>query len=1051
MKAFSYRPGAANASDPRPLGVSRLRLGGRLGRRGPGEASNTERKGRGGGAIFGRGEYEREAEEAEEEVTAGRGRGSYRDDRADRIGASKAGREPMGGVTMTCGGIILGVVAALAAEPGAGAGDGPKVGDVRLEIRRFAADPDIVTPTGLTVDRQGRVLVIESHTHFRPEGYKGPKADRIRLLEDLDGDGKAEKVSTFFEGTAFTMSLAFHPEGALYVATRYEVFLLRDLDGDGKADGPRETLVTLKTAGNYPHNGLAGFAFDDKGRVYFGLGENLGADYQLVGRDGTTLTGGGEGGNVYRCDPDGSKLEKQATGFWNPFHQAFDTFGRLFLVDNDPDSRPPCRLVHVVPGGDYGYRFRNGRKGLHPFTAWNGELPGTLPMAAGTGEAPSGVLVYESDNLPEEYRGDLFTTSWGDHRVERFRLQPRGASFKGTAQPFVTGGEDFRPVAIAAAPDGSIYLSDWVDKSYNLHGKGRVWRLRAINPPKRVEPKDDAAALGHPDRPTREAAASRLARTPRGRETLRHEAASHADPRGRAASLSALSRSAEVCDEPTVRAATRDRSDDVRALAVRHLPPGAASIARVAADDPSPLVRAEALRRFTSADEVKVLLNVLNDPDPFLTQAAREGLKASRGPDLLVGLVESDDPARRLHGLLALRDVGGSSARRVLAKALTDPDPSVRFVAIEWVGDDRLEPYRGALKNGLASGSITRPLFEAYLAALGRLDGKARDSRDEQAGEGYVVALLVDPKTPSAVLRRALRVLRPDHPALGLGRLNGFLSSPDPGLRLEAVRALRDGALPERFDALARLAADESRPSALRAEAVVGLSADTESRRALLMNLAAGNIRSLRHEALRSLRGVTPTAAETARAASFRAADPETAALLALWNGSRTAPKMLADEPLAAWLARLAGPADPAEGERVFFHPRGPGCYRCHQIDGRGGRAGPDLSTTSAALTRERLVESIVNPSKEVAPQYVTWLVARKNGEVFTGILLDESATGAQTYADAQGRRITVEAGDLEDRRPQSTSIMPADLSRLMTTGEFRDLLAFLREKAVNR
>ena len=77
----------------------------------------------------------------------------------------------------------------------------------------------------------------------------------------------------------------------------------------------------------------------------------------------------------------------------------------LFAVDNDPDSRPPCRLLHIVEGGDYGYRFRNGRKGVHPFTAWNGELPGTLPMVAGTGEAPCGVLSYEADNLPEDYRG----------------------------------------------------------------------------------------------------------------------------------------------------------------------------------------------------------------------------------------------------------------------------------------------------------------------------------------------------------------------------------------------------------------------------------------------------------------------------------------------------------------------------------------------------------------------------------------------------------------------------------------------------------------------
>jgi putative heme-binding domain-containing protein len=120
-------------------------------------------------------------------------------------------------------------------------------------------------------------------------------------------------------------------------------------------------------------------------------------------------------------------------------------------------------------------------------------------------------------------------------------------------------------------------------------------------------------------------------------------------------------------------------------------------------------------------------------------------------------------------------------------------------------------------------------------------------------------------------------------------------------------------------------------------------------------------------------------------------------------------------------------------------------------VDGRGGRAGPDLSTTPASLTRERLVESVVNPSKEVAPQFVAWTVALKNGKVFTGTLVDEDASGGQTYADAQGRLLGVDASDVEERRPQAASIMPADLARLMTAGEFRDLVAFLRSRPAGR
>jgi glucose/arabinose dehydrogenase len=95
--------------------------------------------------------------------------------------------------------------------------------------------------------------------------------------------------------------------------------------------------------------------------MYFGFGENLGEPYKVIGSDGTTLTGGGEGGNVYRSKPDGSQIKHWATGFWNPHASCIDAFGRLFTVDNDPDSRPPCRLLHVIEGGDYGYRFRDRR------------------------------------------------------------------------------------------------------------------------------------------------------------------------------------------------------------------------------------------------------------------------------------------------------------------------------------------------------------------------------------------------------------------------------------------------------------------------------------------------------------------------------------------------------------------------------------------------------------------------------------------------------------------------------------------------------------------
>jgi putative membrane-bound dehydrogenase-like protein len=372
----------------------------------------------------------------------------------------------------------------------------PQVHDKRLVVELFAAAPDIVHPINLTFDKKGRLLVIESHSHFRPKDYKGPPHDRVRVLEDTDGDGKADRFTTFFEGTVLTMDIAAHPDGSVYLATRNEILRLRDTDGDGKAD-EKQRIVFLDTKGNYPHNGLSGLCFDGDGNLYFGMGENLGAAYKLSGADGTTLRGEGDGGHIFWCSADGTKLRRVATGFWNPFGLCRDRSGRLFAVDNDPDAMPPCRLLHVVEGGDYGFQFRYGRQGRHPFQAWNGELPGTLPMVSGTGEAPCEVLSYEGNGLPAEYRGDLLVTSWADHRVERYTLKPKGASFTAERQPFVQGGKDFRPVGLAVAPDGSLFFSDWILRDYNLHQRGAIWHLRSHDPVPTV--KDDPLAASRLD------------------------------------------------------------------------------------------------------------------------------------------------------------------------------------------------------------------------------------------------------------------------------------------------------------------------------------------------------------------------------------------------------------------------------------------------------------------------------------------------------------------------------------------------------------------------
>lgn len=932
----------------------------------------------------------------------------------------------------------------------------PRVLDDRLEIQLVASAPQIVHPIALDCDAQGHLLVVESHTHFRPKNYTGPQYDRILRVQDSDGDGRADRITTFFEGTTATMDLAVHPDGSIYIATRNEILRLRDRDGDGQAD-EKVRLIFLETPGNYPHNGLAGLCFDANGDLYFGLGENLGEPYKLHGADGITLSGGGEGGNVYHCTAEGKKLRRVATGFWNPFGIGRDSFGRVLIVDNDPDASPPCRLVQLVEGGDYGYQFRYGRSGRHPFQAWNGELPGTLPYISGTGEAPCEVLCYESDGLPREYFGSWLVPAWADHRLEQYILRREGAGYRAERHIVVQGNQDFFPSGLTVAPDGSLYVSDWGSRSYELHGRGALWRIRRKNGQAVARPARPEQAVLSQDRTTRERAAQQLRQTPEGRRLL-HQLVKAEDVHVQATALTALHQ-AEASVELLL-PLTRDPNDSLRELAFRLLLQLSPSLPEERwtelLEGQPPAVLAWAIADPQVPLNLDSLRSWLQHPDPFLRHAAiqrlarNDTLRHEFSQRIEWGRSASNRERQLRIGLL-LADQRSTAADRLkrLPTYLNDPDPQVRFLAVKWISDENLQSYRPDLLALLTPYPSFLPenenlrMYTAIGTALARLDGKPVH---EAALVDYFFQRVKDPNTPKAIRRAALQAIPASYKPLTTRQLIQWLAESDEPFQVEVLRLLQERGDKSALEAVYALATNPRLPTSLRCQAIVTLSALTNQTKPFLSLVRDQNL-GVVEEALRALNGARLGPSELRQIKQrieqhYFQLEP----LVRRLEGDKDLAERQRPRPddLEGWIRFLRlGGGYPDVGRWIFESPRLAGCSKCHRVEGRGNEVGPDLSHVGRNELRF-LLEALLQPSAVVAPRYQTWQITTADERVRLGMLIGTHYDEVE-YLDEKGQRFRLRNSEIVSVRAVPQSLMPEGLLDQLTDQEIRHLFTYLQ------
>ena len=418
-----------------------------------------------------------------------------------------------------------------------------------LSLKKFADETQVMNPTALCLDAKGRVYVAETHRwrkqvqniragrgylkervegdillltladrakYHQKWGQISPSqfmawedfranAEKIRLLEDRDGDGRADEAKyfrdDFNEALAGTTGGIEERDGTIYFASIPGIYSLRDNDGDGKAEEVKTLVEGFGVRVSLSGHDLNGFAFGPDGKIYFTMGDR---GYHLE-HEGKVFAGADRGA-VFRCNRDGSDLEIFYHRLRNPKELAFDKFGNLFTGDNDYDHGDSERIVYLVEHGDAGWQM--GHQTLASFGSQifehmlpkSEELIGRedpwmaegmwrmrhelqpaylLPPVALTVNGPGGLVYHPGvTSFGPRYADTFFLTSYLGSRtkckVESFQLESMGGGFSlKWTRPLV---KNIAATDITFGYDGKLYISDFIG-GWLSTDQGAVWAL----------------------------------------------------------------------------------------------------------------------------------------------------------------------------------------------------------------------------------------------------------------------------------------------------------------------------------------------------------------------------------------------------------------------------------------------------------------------------------------------------------------------------------------------------------------------------------------------
>jgi putative membrane-bound dehydrogenase-like protein len=546
-----------------------------------------------------------------------------------------------------------------------------------LEVSAWASEPGLINPTSMDIDERGRIWVTESMNYrgskMRPEG------DRILIMEDTDGDGKADSYKVFYQDKAIIGPLGIAVLGNKVYVAQSPKMLVFTIDSSGdKAEGPPEVLFDGFTGVNHDH-GLHSLMFGPDGRFYFNSGNDGANGAQVKNSKGEPIvdstgsevggkgkiwrgqTRGGAGqhytnGMAFRCNPDGTGFEVLGHNFRNNYEVASDSFGTAWQSDNDDDGNQGVRINYVMEGGNFGYvgyykdsswgRDQNTYPGQSRQEAhFHQRDPGVVPNLLCTGGgSPTGILVYEGDLLGEAVHGKLIHCDAGPNVVRVYTPTPAEAGYKCASVDLVKSSDRwFRPADVCVGLQGEVYIADWTDPGVGGHAtgdkdpatiSGRIYRVAP--PGFKVAPskldlsgvKGQIDALRSPNLARRYLGYQKLAAGGAdAAKALEELYKTSANDRHRARALWLLARTADGAKH--VQDALKDKSVDIRVCALR-------------------------AARLIKMDMLAVAKEMLNDPSAAVARElclAMNYQPTEKCMDLLVALGDKVQPLQSYEGV----------------------------------------------------------------------------------------------------------------------------------------------------------------------------------------------------------------------------------------------------------------------------------------------------------------------------------------------------------------------------------------------------------------